>query len=94
MAGFYNEGIDEKKALLDSVNCSLNLGNDFADEIKKYITEMRNIGEKYLHQPDTSDSLEENNYTTQSAFNTIKKAKIEIADEIKKLYQGGDNTCI
>jgi hypothetical protein len=94
MAGFYNEGMDEKKAFLDSVNCSFNLGNDFEDEIKNYITEMRNIGEKYLHQPDTSDSLEENNYITQNTYKTIKKAKSEIVNEIKKLYQGGDNTCI
>jgi hypothetical protein len=94
MAVVYNEGIDEKKALLDSVNCSFNLENDFEDEIKKFISEMRNIGEKYLQQPDTSDSLEENNYITQNTYMAIQKAKIEIAHEIKKIYQGGDNTCI
>jgi hypothetical protein len=94
MAVVYNDGIDEKKALLESVNCSLNLENDFEDEIKKYITELRIIGEKYLHQPNTSNSLEENNNITQNTYKTIKKAKIEIVDEIKKLYQGGDNICI
>jgi hypothetical protein len=70
------------------------LENDFEYEIKKFISEMRNIGEKYLQQPDTSNSLEENNYITQNTYMAIQKAKIEIAHEIKKIYQGGDNTCI